>query len=147
MTDQPPKEIPLSYILTPQEHYFSGGSPGESPDPYTPVGVYGVPWDPESKFSLEEIIHERKRRGTFTNYIIGHALGIKGAAVISLPELDLDGKTKEDPKILGYLDPETEQVITYPDRDLTKEFLEINKKSGIEIPMREGEPPRDISKL
>lgn len=149
MVDQPSKEIPLPYILTPQEQFFFGGSPGEVTEPYMPVGIFGFFWDPDSRFPLRDIIRERERLGNFQSQIAGSALGLNGPAVISLPLLDSSGRTTEDPKILGSWDAEKEGIVTY-NRDLTKEFIEKSRAAGTEIPMRglggETEPPRDISR-
>ena len=149
MTDQPGRQIPLSYLLTPQEQFFMGGSPGDSPEPYIPIGVFGFHWDPESRFPLNEIARERERLRSFQSNPAGSALGLGGSAVVSLSGLDTNGRTLIDPKILGYMDPESEELVIVSDRDLTREFVAKYKESGIEIPMRglggETEPPRDIS--
>lgn len=146
MTDETLK-IPLSYLLTPQEHLLMGGSsPGGSADPYKPVGVKGIPWDPDSKFDLSEIVRERKLRVTFQSGSTARVLGFQNPAVISLPELDSEGDIIVNAEILGSWDPAKEQIVKYPGRDLTREYVEKSKASGIEIPMRETEPPRDVSR-
>lgn len=150
MVDEASKEIPLSYLLTSQEQFFMGGSAQNVPDSFTPVGVYGIPWDPDSKFPLEDIVSQRERLEFFQSGIIGSLLGLKGSAVISISKLGADNRTLDDPKILGSWDPEKEELITYPGRDLTKELVDRYKESGVEVPMRsldrEIRPPEDISR-
>ena len=143
--DEPEEEI-SPYALTIQEDFFRGGG-REAPDPYVVIGLVGIPYIPESKLSIDEIIAERKRFGMFKAGLTGSILGLKGKAVISLSDIDSEGRPLTDPKILGSWDPETKQVITYPDRDLTREFVDKFRESGLEIPMREIEPPRDISRI
>lgn len=136
MVDEAPKGIPLSYLLTSQEHFFMGGSAQNVPDPFTPVGVFGLPDVPDSKFPIEDIVSQRETIETFQSGIIGSVLGLKGSAVISISKLGADKRTINDPEILGSWDPEKEEITTYPGRDLTKEVVNRYKESGIEVPMR-----------
>ena len=131
------QEIPTSLFLTPQEHLFIGGTPA-GPNPYKPIGL--------GQYELSEIIRGRENLGTLRSGLIGLALGFKKPVVISLSGLDSEGVTLSDPKILGVWDSEKEELITYPERDLTKELIEGSRSHGLEIPMRDQIPPGDISK-
>lgn len=150
MVDEAPKGIPRSYLLTGQEYLFMGGSAQDVPDQFTPVGVFGLPHVPNSKFPLEDIVSQRERLEFFQSGIIGTVLGLRGSAVISISKLGADNRTLDDPKILGSWDPEKKELITYPGRDLTKELVDRYKESGVEVPMRsldrEIRPPKDISR-
>ena len=141
-------KVPLPYLLSAQEHFFLGGSVEKVSDPYVPVGINGLPGVPESKYDPKDIAEKRQRLGTFQSSLIGPALGLRGAVVISLANLDPENRTVEDPRILGSWDAEKEELITYSGRDLTQEYIDKYRSYGLElpIPMRETEPPRDISR-
>ncbi len=143
--DEPGKQI-SSTSLTSQEHFFMGGG-GELEDPYIPLGLPGIAGIPETRVPLEEIIADRKRFPRIQSERARLLLELPGPAIIALSELGPDGRPLKNPKILGFLDPETGELVIDEKRDLTREYIEKYKAlEGTEIPMREEEPPQDISR-
>ena len=144
MADQIPSQIP-SEFLSPQEHFFIGGGtvPGAG-DPYVIHSISFLQVKPGSGL-FDEVIEARKS-GKVLDERLGITLGLRGPAVVSLSEIDSEGKTLGNPEILGSWDAEKREVITYEKRNLTREFVEMSRTAGTEIPMRGIEPPQDISR-
>lgn len=124
------ERIVLGDILTPQEHNWMGSTPEFNPTTeeewYMPDGVL------RGKITLEEAIEQRNKRGFVGGGMMAAILGIFGRDIaISLEEIDETAhRTKNDPRILGIFDRETNEITpaideaTGQDRDLTSEFIE-----------------------
>lgn len=125
------QKIPISLLMTPQEHVFAGSTPPVIPKKgssswYIPVGVE------QRNFGIDEIALARREIGFMNTPVIGMALGVRRGAhdVVGFVFSDLtsDGHTTIDPDLrVGRWDQEAREIVG---KSLTIQFQTFQREYG-----------------